>query len=177
MNRRTWLAVGAVGAAATAAGVLGRWWGESGGAGDAVPPDLLTRSFPTPTGGTLQLAAFGGRHLLLNVWATWCPPCVRELPRLDAFGRAHAAAGWQVVGLAADAPDPVREFLVRHPVDFPVAVAGAAGITLARQLGNDTGGLPFSLWIDRQGRIRERHLGEIDDAHLDAWQQAAAQRE
>lgn len=87
---------------------------------------------------------------------------------LDAFAREHAGR-WQVVGLAIDRLDAVRGFLERVPVSFPVALAGIPGAELMRELGNTTGGLPFSLVFDAEGRIRERKLGELKPEDLTAW--------
>jgi thiol-disulfide isomerase/thioredoxin len=99
--RRRRLLLGAGAVAASAGACLGVWLGRDDG--PAKHP-VFGRRFPTPAGGDLDMATFLGRPLLLNFWATWCPPCVREMPLLDRFHRAHAAQGWRVVGLAIDRP-------------------------------------------------------------------------
>jgi len=96
--------------------------------------------FETPAGGTVAMKSLAGKPLLLNFWATWCPPCVEELPMLNAFYREQSSKGWQVLGLAIDQPSAVRKFLARIPLDFPVGLAGLGGTDLGRSLGNLTGG-------------------------------------
>lgn len=171
--RRAWL-MGGVGAAAALAGLGGALWRETqGGAGNVADEAAWALRFPQPDGGELALARFRGRPLLINFWATWCPPCVRELPLLDAFQRAQAGRGWQVVGLAVDGPTPVREFLRRTPLGFPIGLAGFDGTALSRQWGNAGGGLPFSVAFDRAGRLRERQLGELSEPVLQRWAELA----
>ena len=148
----------------------------SGPAADATAALWLLR-LAQPDGGTLVLAERRGRPLLVNFWATWCPPCVRELPQIDQFAREQAArglAGWQVVGLAADAAGPVRTFLARTPLSFPVGLTGFEGITLAQQLGNAQGGLPFTIALDADGKLIHRKLGETHLQELRDWAAGAA---
>ena len=165
MKRRTLAFAGAGFAAALA----GAWWATRHTGPSEVEQRLWTLHFATPEGGSLALADFRGRPLVLNFWATWCAPCVREMPTLDRFRRQYAARGWQVVGLAIDRADAVKEFLARTPVGFPVALAGLDGAELARQLGNDRGGLPFTAVFDASGRQVERHLGETHFEQLQGW--------
>ena len=127
------------------------------------------RSFPTPDGSTLALAGLRGRPLLVNFWATWCPPCVEELPMLNAFYRENASKGWQVVGLAIDQPSSVRKFLDRLPLDFPVGLAGLGGTELGRSLGNLTGGLPFTVVLGQGGRVLHRKMGQVTPDDLQQW--------
>jgi thiol-disulfide isomerase/thioredoxin len=126
-----------------------------------------------PGGGERVLAELRGRPLLLNFWATWCAPCVTEMPLLDAFQRRQPRDGWRVAGLAVDHLEPVREFLARTPVSFRVGIAGMDGVALSRRLGNPGGGLPFSVGFDAAGRVVKRKLGALDAAELQSWQTAA----
>lgn len=138
-------------------------------AGPQGPDPVWSLRFARPEGGELVMATLRGRPLLLNFWATWCPPCVREMPEIDRFARQFATNGWQVLGLAADQEKPVRDFLGRNPVDYPIALAGFEGIALSRQLGNDAGALPFTVAFDVAGRVTRRHLGETRYEVLAAW--------
>ena len=166
---RRWLIAG-VAAAAAAAGAGMAWWRVRPGAADeAAAEHLWTLDFATPQGTRLPFASFKGRPLLVNFWATWCPPCVAELPLLDAFFREHAANGWQVVGLAVDTPSAVRAFLQRQPVSYPVGLAGLEGTDLSKSLGNEAGGLPFSVLFGADGRVRQRRMGRLSPADLQAW--------
>ena len=170
MNRRA-LVIGAAGMAAVGAGFATAWWRRSS-VPEAAPAAAVAKSpnqFDKPDGGKLVLADFAGKPLLLNFWATWCPPCVREMPLLDRFAQEQRAAGWQVVGLAVDKIEPVREFLVKHPVRYPIAVAGLEALEWLRSLGNLGGGLPFSIVFDSTGATAQRKLGEIDASDLKTW--------
>jgi thiol-disulfide isomerase/thioredoxin len=170
MKRRALIGAG-VALGAVAAGVGGFVWRER--RLDEASGGLWTMRFPRPGGGELVMAALRGRPLLVNFWATWCPPCVKEMPELDRFQRDYARAGWQVVGLAVDGPTPVREFLARAPVGYAIGLAGFEGAELSRRLGNDRGALPFTVAFDAGGRIRQRKLGETHYDELAAWAQAA----
>lgn len=126
-------------------------------------------SFPGLGGEVLHMRQFHGRPLLLNFWATWCPPCINELPLLDRFHQEHGRRGWQVVGLAIDQEASVRRFLARQPLGFPVALGGLAGSELGRALGNERGGLPFSVLFAADGRILARKMGELTAQDLGDW--------
>jgi thiol-disulfide isomerase/thioredoxin len=139
---------------------------------DGLPPGFWAQQFDTLAGPPLALANLQGRALLLNFWATWCPPCVKEMPELDAFHTRFAKQGGQVLGLAIDGPTPVREFLQRTPVRFQIALAGFGGTELGQALGNTTGGLPFTVLIDAQGRVRQRKMGATHLPQLLRWAQA-----
>lgn len=158
---------GGVAALAAAAGLGWSAWQdhvferETGG--------LWSLRLPTPEGGELVLATLRGKPLVLNFWATWCPPCIKEMPELDRFQREFAARGWQVVGIAVDNAKPVREFLQRVPVSFAIGLAGFDGSALSRRLGNHNGALPFTVLFGADGRIQRRKLGESSFEELARW--------
>jgi len=174
MRRRAWAAGATVAAASTGLGWTLRWWSEKTPPADDVvatgtPADLWSLRFENPSGGELALSSYAGRSLVLNFWATWCPPCVEELPLLDRFQHEHGANGWQVIGLAVDSVEPVRAFLARHPVTFAIGLAGVKGLALSRALGNARGALPFSAIVDASGKVVDRQLGSLTQEQLDAW--------
>jgi thiol-disulfide isomerase/thioredoxin len=141
--------------------------GSFGGTSVGGNEDQLWRAaFETPEGNALDLSALRGRKLLVNFWATWCPPCIAELPLLDQFHSTQDANGWQVLGLAVDQPSSVRKFLARTPVRFPIGMAGLAGTELSKSLGNTEGGLPYSVLFDASGHITARKMGQLKPDEL-----------
>ena len=100
-----------------------------------------------------------------------CPPCVKEMPELDRFARTYAGQGWQVLGLAIDGPTPVREFLAKMKITFPIGLAGFEGTDLSRRLGNEGGALPFTVAFDKRGSVIQRKLGETSYEQLASWVQ------
>lgn len=164
MKRRDLLVGGSALAALASVGVVGC------SRGSEPPAAFWSQSWESPDGQPLAAADFRGRPLLLNFWATWCPPCVEELPLLDQFFQSHRGQGWQVLGLAIDQPSAVRAFLARRPLAFPIGLAGLGGTELSRELGNSNGGLPFSVLFDRAGRLVERKLGRLQSEDLERWQ-------
>lgn len=134
--------------------------------GDAMPP-LELRDLD---GGTLALpGAHAGRPILINFWASWCGPCIEEMPELDRYARAHGANGAQVVGIALDDADAVRAFLQRVPVRYPIALdtpgPGDSGV----RLGNARNVLPYTVLIDAQGRIAKQKIGPFAHGEIDSW--------
>lgn len=130
---------------------------------------LWSLTLDTPAGDKLALSRFRGKPLLINFWATWCPPCVAELPLLDRFYRENTSNGWQVLGLAQDQLSAVQRFLQITPVSFPVVLAGPEGSRLGRDLGNVVGGLPFSVVIGGAGTVLHRRMGQVSTQDLAAW--------
>lgn len=159
------------GAAAAVAGVgVALWRFQPQAVTSAASHPVWGQHFETPSGDSLHLSAFQGKPLLLNFWATWCPPCVDELPMIDAFWRENATKNHQVVALAIDQPSAVRRFLGRQPLGFPVGLAGLAGTELAKSLGNAAGGLPFTVFFKADGSIWRQKMGQLTPDDLAQWQ-------
>ena len=169
MNRRQWGMAGA-GLAAAVAGAGWAWWRLRPGAPlDGAEAEFWSSTFEGAHGTDVSMAQFRGKPLLLNFWATWCPPCIEELPLINTFYREHAGKGWQVLGLAVDQAGPVSRFLARQTLDFPVALAGFAGAELSRTLGNPSAALPFSVAFGKEGGILQRKLGKFSAMELEQW--------
>lgn len=176
MKRRQIVLTASAAVVATAAGAGWSWWRHRAtGASSEADQALWQQRFDRPEGGELAMASLRGGPLILNFWATWCAPCVKEMPLLDNFYKQRLGEGWRVVGLAIDSPTPVREFLIKLPVSFPIGLAGLNGVDLARSLGNPSGSLPFSVVFDRRGQVIERKLGLIKPEELQLWAGKVAQ--
>jgi peroxiredoxin len=126
---------------------------------------LAAASFQALDGTTTSLAPWQGKVIVLNFWATWCPPCREEIPDLMNIQREFAGNSVQVVGIALDSMENTRRFADELKVNYPLLVAGSEGLVLARDVGNRAGALPFTVVIDKQGNIVKSHLGvlRLDD--------------
>lgn len=113
--------------------------------------------------------AYAGRPLLINLWASWCGPCIEEMPELDRYAAAQGATGTQVIGIALDDADAVRAFLQRTPVAYPILIDVAGPRDSAVQLGNPKGVLPFSVLVGADGRVRKLKLGPFQHGEIGAW--------
>lgn len=166
ITRRILLAGAGVGAAALGASYA--WRRLHPVKGSPLAEAFWARQFPGLDGQPLAVAPWRGQPLLVNFWATWCPPCVKELPEINQFYNEAKAKGWRVLALAVDQAEPVKAFLQKTPLDFQVALAGPDGLALVRDLGNAAGGLPFSLVFDETGEISWRRLGvsRLEDLRL-----------
>ena len=168
-NRRSAMYAGVAALAAVAGGGVA-WWRQSSG---AIAPEVLNAfwgaEFDTPSGASLAMKTFQGRPLVINFWATWCTPCVEEMPLIDNFFRQNESKGWQVLGLAIDQPSRVRQFITQFPVTYAIGLAGLTGTDLAKQLGNEVGGLPFTVVLDGQGQLIQRKLGKLTADEIKNW--------
>jgi thiol-disulfide isomerase/thioredoxin len=169
--RRHWMTAG-VAAVAGLAGAFVAWQKyQPQGVLDVAVQNFWQQTFEKPEGGTLEMNAFRGKPLLVNFWATWCPPCIEELPLIDAFYKANESKSFQVVGLAVDQPSQVRRFLTQKPLQFPNGLAGMVGTELGLSLGNAQSALPYSVLFDAKGRLLAQKAGKLDQKDLDAWLQ------
>lgn len=160
----------ALGSVAVAAGGLGAWTAWRRYAPDRPDDDavslLLALNLPDAQGQPVALERWRGRPLVVNFWATWCPPCVEEMPELSALQTQFEASGLQILGIGIDSPDNIRQFSQTRPVVYPLLVAGAGGSELSRRFGNRSGGLPYTVVIDRRGRVTSRIIGRFKLADL-----------
>ena len=168
-NRRAWMVGGLSVAAGIAGALVARQKFEPHAVMDEAVLNFWMQSFERPEGGTLLMQEFQGKPLLINFWATWCPPCIEELPLIDAFYNRNKSKSLQVIGLAVDQPSMVRRYLTQKPLSFPVGLAGFNGTELGRTLGNSQSVLPFSVIFDAKGRLLAQKAGKLDQADLDAW--------
>ncbi len=134
-----------------------------------VPPDLVFDTH-SPADGRRRLADWRGRPLLVNYWATWCAPCLHEMPLLDAFAAKQDVNGVQVVGIAQDVRDNLVRYLRRMPVRYELLYEAQdlPGGSAAR-FGNTRGLLPFTVLLDAEGRLRKRKYGAFAPGELENW--------
>lgn len=160
--RRRWLAFATVAAVAGGLGAWTAWRRHAPGEGEIDAAELLfALNLPDAQGFATGLAQLRGKPLVVNFWATWCPPCVEEMPELDGLYREFEPKGLQVLGLGVDSPENIRKFVEQRPVAYPLLVAGAGGSELSRRFGNRAGGLPYTVVIDRSGRVTRRIVGRF----------------
>jgi thiol-disulfide isomerase/thioredoxin len=165
-GRRKALIMSAVGASAVAAGALaalGLLRSEDAGAA------LQSAEFTDLEGKTRRIRGWRGKVVLCNFWATWCPPCREEIPMLVALSKEMAPKGAQIVGIALDSVTKVRQFAMDYKVTYPLLIPGPDGIDLMRASGNQVGGLPYTVFLDRRGRIAHRKLGALNERQTRDW--------
>jgi thiol-disulfide isomerase/thioredoxin len=156
VDRRKAVLYGAAAVAAAAAGIV---------AGPLVLQDrsgaaaLLSTVFPDLQGRARRLIEWRGRVAVVNFWATWCEPCREEIPLLIALSGKYAATGVEVVGIAIDTVDKIREYVAKFGISYPILVGDMRAIDLLRHLGNPAGALPYTVALDRSGAVAARKLG------------------
>lgn len=168
MSRRLFLYAGAAVAALATGGFAYREWGHpppvEPSAADPVAA-LRALSLPDLEGKPHTLAQWQGRPMVVNFWATWCAPCVKEMPELQALQEKYASI--QFVGIGVDKVENMQQFLQKVPVSYPLLVMGPGAIDTLRTLGNPAGGLPFTLIFDANGGVNRKILGQIQFDDLD----------
>jgi thiol-disulfide isomerase/thioredoxin len=121
----------------------------------------LDFSFPDVNGQMQSVAQWRGRILVINFWATWCPPCLKEIPELIKWQQAYQDQSLQFVGIAIEDRQSVVDYLQTININYPILIAGDAGSTLSRQLGNIISAVPFTVIVNSQGQIIHRQPGEL----------------
>jgi len=177
MRRRAGLIFLATGALAAGLGVAINWWRtRSRQVAAEATAALFAATFQDADGQPQPLMQWRGRLLVVNFWATWCPPCIEEMPDLQEVRNAYQDRGVEVIGIGIDSASKIAAFRDRRRITLPLLVAGAGGSELNRALGNGSGALPYTVLIDQDGRIVERHLGQVRPEQLRRWLDAALRR-
>ena len=165
-GRRKALIVGAVGLAGAAAGALA--------AHGLLRPDdagvaMQVAKLTDLDGKTRRILEWRCKVVVCNFWATWCAPCREEIPMLVALSKEMAPKGVEIVGIALDSTAKVQQFALDYKVTYPLLIAGPNGIDLMRASGNQVGGLPYTAFLDRRGRIVHRKLGALKESQTRGW--------
>jgi thiol-disulfide isomerase/thioredoxin len=148
--------------AAMGLGMLARGWFSDA---PAAVPDL-TIEFPDAAGQRHRLDEWKGKILVVNFWATWCPPCLEEMPEFVSLQDELGPSGFQFIGIAIDDADSVARFLASKPVNYPILIGEDGGEAWAAQLGNRMNVLPFSAVFDPTGRLVHVQAGRFGRADL-----------
>jgi thiol-disulfide isomerase/thioredoxin len=128
-----------------------------------VRPDFTLHDL---TGAKVMLSQWRGKALVINFWATWCGPCQREIPLLNRMQAEYGPRGVQLLGIAVDFAEDVRQFVAKKPLKYPTWVGEEDGEQAARAFGIDSLAFPFTAFTDRQGRVLTVHLGELHEPEL-----------
>lgn len=163
MNKSKLLAFVVIGALFTG---IGAYFGAK--RFDPAPPEnaavalLMQTSLPDTQNQQRNFAEWKGKVLLINFWATWCPPCVAEMPELVELQADMTSQNVQIIGIGIDSPTNIQQFAEKLQISYPLLVAGMQGTELSRQFGNQGGGLPFTVMIGDDGRVRQTYIGRLD---------------
>lgn len=126
-------------------------------------------ALPDLGGQSRKLSDWDGDLVLLNFWATWCPPCKKEMPMLQQRYEQHVDQGFTIVAVAVDELAATQAFVDSYGIEFPILIGQDDAIVIGRQYGNRIGALPYTVLIDRDGVVREMHRGEVTESDLDGW--------
>lgn len=152
------------------AGAAVAWWRMAPSApAEAAVATLFAQRFTDADGTERSLGSWRGKTLIVNFWATWCAPCVEEMPDLQAVRDEYAARDVEVLGIGIDSARNITAFRDKLQIRFPLLVAGAGGSDLGRVLGNQAGVLPFTVLVTPDGRIVQRKIGQVKPAELRLW--------
>jgi thiol-disulfide isomerase/thioredoxin len=132
-----------------------------------VPTRLPDFSLNDLSGKPTSIAAWSGKSLVINFWATWCAPCRREIPLLKAVAADWAGRDLMVVGIAVDYADKVREFAGRFKIDYPVLIGEQDALEVAAKFGMDSPAFPFTVFTDRRGEVVALFVGELHRPQAD----------
>lgn len=159
-------------AVAIGAAALGFFFGQekvqSPSGATALSGDALERlALATPEGKPVSLSQWSDKVRVINFWATWCPPCREEMPEFSRVQQKLAAKGVQFVGIGIDTPDNILNFQKTNPVSYPLLMGSYEVLKLTVELGNKSSALPFTVILDRKGKIAHTKMGKLSEAELE----------
>jgi thiol-disulfide isomerase/thioredoxin len=128
---------------------------------------LFAASFHDVDGKPQALSQWKGKLIVVNFWATWCPPCLEEMPELSRLQEKYRGHDVVVLGISTDELDKIREFAKEHPVSYPLLAGNVEAMDLGISLGNDKGVLPYTAIIKADGTIAKTYFGQVDQALLE----------
>lgn len=169
VNRR--LQAGVFLVVAALAGVAGFYFNRASlisPAAEGAAQRLMSVSLPDLNGKPQTLSLWHGKVLVVNFWATWCAPCREEIPALMKVQMQYASNGVKIVGIALDNVGKVRDYATEMRIDYALLIGGVETLSVAKDLGNRAGVLPFTVVLDRTGKVVHAHAGTLTEASLGA---------
>jgi thiol-disulfide isomerase/thioredoxin len=167
MNRRQWISVAGISVLALLAGVFtSQWIYKAGIASDPAIKAFFATPWQTADGKSVDIEQWRGKVLVVNFWASWCPPCVEEMPTLDKLQEEFKSQNVLFVGIGIDSPSNIRQFLEKTPVSYPIVIGGLEGSKLSKEMGNAQGALPYTTIINAKGKATSSKLGKISEEEL-----------
>ncbi|MEY3539968.1 MAG: hypothetical protein RL184_39 [Pseudomonadota bacterium] len=167
MNRRQFLLGGSIAIiAATAGALIANWQTRIGTASEVAVKALFEREWFSPDQKPISTVDWKNKVLVVNFWASWCPPCVEEMPALDKIQGEYDPKNMLIVGIGIDSPSNIRQFIETTIISYPIVLGGLGGNEINKMLGNPSGALPFTVVINSKGEIKSRKLGKISEDEL-----------
>lgn len=135
---------------------------------EAAAQKLMLAPLTDLNGKAQALSQWRGKVLVVNFWATWCLPCREEIPALMNVHRKRAKNSVEFVGIALDNASKVREYAAEMSIDYALLIGGTESLAISKDLGNRAEVLPFTVVLDRAGKVAYTHAGALTEATLDA---------
>jgi peroxiredoxin len=149
-------------------GIAARYFYTSPDSDSALSTEaLFAATFPDAEGQQQAMSQWRGKTLVVNFWATWCPPCREEMPELSKLHEQYRDQNLVVIGISTETPAPIRDFIKTMPVSYPLLAGDLAAMDIGASLGNDKGVLPYTVIISADGHIAKSYFGRVDQALLE----------
>lgn len=174
MTRSNWLILGLAVLAAAIGGYLQPRPSTEATSGSVDNLSMIGQPAPNfvltdTTGKAHRLTDYRGQRVLLNFWASWCAPCLREMPALAQAQSKFGEHGAIVLGIGMDEPRRIHAFLVAHPVNYPILLGDVDATPTLKAWGNPAALLPYSVLIGTDGRIMATHAGALSPLQMQQW--------